>query len=450
MGGSGGYLSLPPMLSAIHTSQLAALPRLPQARHTPITTQSSGDSMPGMTQGRDQTSPHLPLQRPHHPRMRRSFTIADLLGAGDDQLEGAGSPLAGALEDAGSPLAGALDGAGSPLTGALDGVALGQGPSPRLYDDQRDTVSPQEDTMDGCHGPADPGSRFEWLQCTRYHPPKLPRVKRREGGQKRKLGRNPRVPFSSTQLAALEARFRQSQYLSSCDVADLSLLLNLTETRVKIWFQNRRARERRDREARVKGLVPPSSSSSSSSSPSSSTGGPLPPSALALYQFTAALAPGSASAFTPVMPRPFDDAPPTQMLGSSHAPPTQMLGSSHAPPTQLLGSSHAPPTQMLGSSHAPPTQVLGSSHAPPTQMLGSSHAPPTQLLGSSHAPPTQMLGSSHAPPTQVLGSAHAPPKTTTPPGVDTPVVGVTGGLSPRPRDPIPPRLPPSSPQAASP
>ncbi|KAG7169684.1 Homeobox protein MSX-2-like 1 [Homarus americanus] len=56
-------------------------------------------------------------------------------------------------------------------------------------------------------------------------------VKRREGGQKRKLGRNPRVPFSSSQLAALEARFRQSQYLSSCDVADLSALLNLTETR---------------------------------------------------------------------------------------------------------------------------------------------------------------------------------------------------------------------------
>ncbi|XP_069180871.1 uncharacterized protein [Procambarus clarkii] len=392
-----------------------------------------------MTQGRDQTSPHLPLQRPHHPRMRRSFTIADLLGAGDDQLEGAGSPLAGALEDAGSPLAGALDGAGSPLTGALDGAGLGQGPSPRLYDDQRDTVSPQEDTTDGCHGPADPGSRTQYIGGVRQIPVnplskytsstlngkhrsntglthhllsyscsslRPPGVKRREGGQKRKLGRNPRVPFSSTQLAALEARFRQSQYLSSCDVADLSLLLNLTETRVKIWFQNRRARERRDREARVKGLVPPSSSSSSSSSPSSSTGGPLPPSALALYQFTAALAPGSASAFTPVMPRPFDDAPPTQMLGSSHAPPTQLLGSSHAPPTQLLGSSHAPPTQLLGSSHAPPTQVLGS--------------------------------------------AHAPPKTTTPPGVDTPVVGVTGGLSPRPRDPIPPRLPPSSPQAASP
>ncbi|KAA0203566.1 hypothetical protein HAZT_HAZT010211 [Hyalella azteca] len=59
-------------------------------------------------------------------------------------------------------------------------------------------------------------------------------ARRRENGApaaKRKLGRNPRVPFSSCQLTALESRFRQSQYLSSCDVAELSALLQLTETR---------------------------------------------------------------------------------------------------------------------------------------------------------------------------------------------------------------------------
>lgn len=67
--------------------------------------------------------------------------------------------------------------------------------------------------------------------------PRSPGVRRRDGGApgpKRKLGRNPRVPFSSCQLSALETRFRQSQYLSSCDVAELSQLLQLTETRVSI------------------------------------------------------------------------------------------------------------------------------------------------------------------------------------------------------------------------
>ncbi|XP_072023804.1 uncharacterized protein [Amphiura filiformis] len=100
-----------------------------------------------------------------------------------------------------------------------------------------------------------PMTRFSWLQCTRYKPPRLPRAKRKEGAKKRKLGRNPRVPFSPAQVATLEQKFRCTHYLSSIDVAELSQALNLSENRVKIWFQNRRARERRDKEAADKGEV---------------------------------------------------------------------------------------------------------------------------------------------------------------------------------------------------
>ncbi|XP_005099856.1 homeobox protein MSH-D-like [Aplysia californica] len=91
--------------------------------------------------------------------------------------------------------------------------------------------------------------KYQWLQCTRYHPPKLQRSKKNEGTKKRKLGRNPRVPFTQHQVVVLEEKFRRTHYLSSMDVAELSAALSLTETRVKIWFQNRRARERRDKEA---------------------------------------------------------------------------------------------------------------------------------------------------------------------------------------------------------
>ncbi|KAL1114793.1 hypothetical protein AAG570_007617 [Ranatra chinensis] len=55
--------------------------------------------------------------------------------------------------------------------------------------------------------------------------------KRKEGVQKRKLGRNPRIPFSASQVAALEERYRQSPYLSTDDVAHLSNLLRLSDTR---------------------------------------------------------------------------------------------------------------------------------------------------------------------------------------------------------------------------
>ena len=58
-------------------------------------------------------------------------------------------------------------------------------------------------------------------------------VKRKDGVKKRKLGRNPRVPFTQHQVNTLEQKFRRTHYLSSVDVAELSAALNLTETRVR-------------------------------------------------------------------------------------------------------------------------------------------------------------------------------------------------------------------------
>ena len=57
-------------------------------------------------------------------------------------------------------------------------------------------------------------------------------MKRKDGVKKRKLGRNPRVPFTQHQVSLLEQKFRRTHYLSSVDVAELSAALNLTETRV--------------------------------------------------------------------------------------------------------------------------------------------------------------------------------------------------------------------------
>lgn len=59
-------------------------------------------------------------------------------------------------------------------------------------------------------------------------------IKRKEGPQKRKLGRNPRIPFSPGQVAALEQKFRAAHYLSSVEVAELSSALSLSETRVSV------------------------------------------------------------------------------------------------------------------------------------------------------------------------------------------------------------------------
>lgn len=95
-----------------------------------------------------------------------------------------------------------------------------------------------------CNPEDDP--QFSWVYCTRYRPPKLPRAKREVNIRTRY--RNPRIPFSTIEVTTLERKFLQSPYLGSNDVNELATILNMSPKRVKIWFQNRRARERRERE----------------------------------------------------------------------------------------------------------------------------------------------------------------------------------------------------------
>lgn len=72
----------------------------------------------------------------------------------------------------------------------------------------------------------------------------------RQGPVRRTPGRLPRVPFTPSQLNALETSYKHSTYLSSEEADKLAEKLDLTSTRVKIWFQNRRARERREKRDR--------------------------------------------------------------------------------------------------------------------------------------------------------------------------------------------------------
>ncbi|XP_054708922.1 homeobox protein slou-like [Uloborus diversus] len=54
--------------------------------------------------------------------------------------------------------------------------------------------------------------------------------------------RRARTAFTYEQLVALENKFKTTRYLSVCERLNLALSLRLTETQVKIWFQNRRTK----------------------------------------------------------------------------------------------------------------------------------------------------------------------------------------------------------------
>ncbi|KAM8760482.1 NK2 transcription factor related 7 [Acanthopagrus schlegelii] len=71
--------------------------------------------------------------------------------------------------------------------------------------------------------------------------------------------RKPRVLFSQSQVSELERRFRQQRYLSAPERDHLAHVLKLTSTQVKIWFQNRRykcKRQRQDKSLEQAGFPP--------------------------------------------------------------------------------------------------------------------------------------------------------------------------------------------------
>lgn len=68
------------------------------------------------------------------------------------------------------------------------------------------------------------------------HPPGVPMYRKRK----------PRTAFTNQQVMEMEKKFEMDRYLTPGDRASLAAKLNLDETQVLLWFQNRRAKLKRE------------------------------------------------------------------------------------------------------------------------------------------------------------------------------------------------------------
>ncbi|XP_033641708.1 homeobox protein DBX1-A-like [Asterias rubens] len=65
-------------------------------------------------------------------------------------------------------------------------------------------------------------------------------------GTLRNRRRKARTVFVDSQLRGLEERFQAQKYLSTPERIELAVVLGLSETQVKTWFQNRRMKQKKD------------------------------------------------------------------------------------------------------------------------------------------------------------------------------------------------------------
>ncbi|KAI1885028.1 hypothetical protein AGOR_G00215960 [Albula goreensis] len=83
-----------------------------------------------------------------------------------------------------------------------------------------------------------------WVYCTRYsdRPSSGPRTRRLKKKKNEKEDKRPRTAFTAEQLQRLKAEFQANRYITEQRRQSLAQELNLNESQIKIWFQNKRAK----------------------------------------------------------------------------------------------------------------------------------------------------------------------------------------------------------------